>query len=102
MTELARFEPSDEGEMVPVRPGEIISIGEWVRAEDAERIEQERDALKAKIEASQTRWVKCSERLPQKVGYYFTSARQVRWFHTDFLVWDGVVAWLENVPEFVP
>ena len=54
------------------------------------------------LEASQTRWVKCSERLPEKAGYYFTSARWVRWFQPDYQEWEGVRAWLENVPEFVP
>ena len=67
------------------------------------KLQKEYDALKAKLadlEASQTRWVQCSERLPEKAGYYLTSARWVRWFQPDFLVWDGVVAWLENVPKF--
>ena len=102
MSELARFEPDEEGGMVPVRPGEVISIGEWVRAEDAEEAIVALKTKLADLEASQTRWVKCSERLPEKVGYYFTSARWVRWFQPDYQEWEGVRAWLENVPEFVP
>ena len=46
MTKLERFEPTEEGDMVPVRLS-AISIGAWVRNEDAEAIEQERDSLKA-------------------------------------------------------
>ena len=49
MTKLERFEPTEEGDMVPVQLS-AISIGAWVRDEDAEAIEQERDALKAKLE----------------------------------------------------
>ena len=63
------------------------------------------EALKAKLaslEASQARWVKCSERLPEKMGYYITSGWVIRWFQPDFIEWKGVVAWLENVPEYVP
>ncbi len=54
MTKLERFEPTEEGDMVPVQLS-AISIGAWVRDEDAEAIEQERDALKAKLEYADTR-----------------------------------------------
>lgn len=67
-----------------------------------------------KREATQTRWVKCSERMPPKPGQYFilekihTTAglrlavamgKTEGWITHDR---DDVVAWLENVPEFVP
>lgn len=60
------------------------------------------------------RWVKCSERMPPKPGQYFilekihTTAglrlavalgKTEGWITHDR---DDVVAWLENVPEFVP
>ena len=66
------------------------------------------------LEATQTRWVKCSERMPPKPGQYFilekihTTAglrlavamgKTEGWITHDR---DDVVAWLENVPEFVP
>ena len=122
MSELARFEPDEEGGMVPVRPGEVISIGEWVRAEDAEEAIVALKTKLADLEASQARWVKCSERLPtKKEGEYFCviQGRILDEVHTDFCIgglsdsgdllptepvapqWK-IIAWLENVPEYKP
>ncbi len=83
------------------------------------------EALKANLaslEASQVRWVKCSERLPtKKEGEYFCilQGRILDEVHTDFCIggltdsgellptepvapqWK-IIAWLENVPEYAP
>ena len=70
----------------------------------------QRDAKIADIEASQTRWVKCSERMPEKAGEYLFVRisdgevfQEVVWWDArpgmKYQMWD---AWLENVPEIVP
>ena len=73
------------------------------------------------LKATQTRWVKCSERMPEKVGSYIV---KIWWAttseYTTSLIFfygysyetsmagfglpkDGkVVAWLENVPKYAP
>lgn len=63
-----------------------------------------------KREATQTRWVKCSERMPEKAGEYLFVRisdgevfQEVVWWDArpgmKYQMWD---AWLENVPEIVP
>ena len=44
--------------------------------------------FKAPPEATQTRWIKCSERIPIGPGFLPKGLE--------------IVAWLENLPEFVP
>ncbi len=68
-----------------------------------------------KREATQTRWVKCSERTPLTPGYYIVAvsenstgpATALAHWSVGAQLWtsyysDAVVAWLENVPEYVP
>ena len=88
-----------------------------VRNRDVQAIEQERDALKSK----QTRWVKCSERLPTIPKDYpcviegMVSGVLGREYIFGSLSDDGkllpnehiapqwkIVAWLEGMPEYVP
>ena len=64
----------------------------------------------------ETRWIKCSERMPasandvpvmvedggqysMEVGYAVYGEWKEVYHHTDLM---NVVAWLENVPEYVP
>ena len=69
----------------------------------------------AQLEAEQTRWVKCSERTPLTPGYYIVAvsenstgpATALAHWSVGAQLWtsyysDAVVAWLENVPEYVP
>jgi hypothetical protein len=74
-------------------------------------------ALKAmmpvkEMESTQVRWVKCEERMPEKDGRYLC-AMDLGGLNLHILrlgVWreDGIygspwpVAWLENVPEYLP
>lgn len=66
------------------------------------------------LEAAQTRWVKCSERMPHKPGQYFilekshtttgmrlgvAMGKTEGWLTHDR---DDVVAWLDNVPKYEP
>lgn len=83
----------------------------------AEKNEQ-LDRKVVSLEASQTRWVKCSERLPEKEGKYVVliaedgiiSTMQCTWYCSGkFRGWlfnkynnQKIIAWLENVPEFKP
>ena len=93
---------------VPLTKDELHAI--WKTAQMLERRE------------TQSRWVKCSERLPEQVGSYmvkrywpftseYTSAYQFYYGQKAYETWQSgwekepaseVVAWLENVPEFVP
>ena len=91
---------------------------EWYWRQQIEAIEKERDALKAK----QTRWVKCSERMPTIANSedepylcrITVKDDPATWrvladwgdgrfkpFDTLLTGWT-VIAWLENVPEYVP
>ena len=93
---------------VPLTKDELHAI--WKTAQMLERRE------------TQSRWVKCSERLPtKKEGEYFCviQGRILDEVHTDFCIgglsdsgdllptepvapqWK-IIAWLENVPEYAP
>ena len=107
---------NEEGNVMRVDVGDNDGIGcrdETIRLLDA-RIK--------KLESWKIGWVKCSERLPtKKEGEYFCviQGRILDEVHTDFCIgglsdsgdllptepvapqWK-IIAWLENVPEFVP
>lgn len=100
---------NEEGNVMRVDVGDNDGIGcrdETIRLLDA-RIK--------KLESWKIGWVKCSERLPTKAGHYFTQRRwplansdlsvAISYFHPDDS-WGGimadVVAWFDNVPEYVP
>ena len=61
---------------------------------------------------AETRWVKCSERLPISAGWYFVRCVPHHRYPEDpnmGIVWiqpdesnDSVEAWLEGVPEYAP
>ena len=92
---------------------EAIACGEasWPRDEFEELLDAYDETVNA-LKTVQTRWVKLSERLPTRAGCYF-----VKFTHNDryqddpnmgvVLIHpdesnDGVEAWLEGVPEYVP
>lgn len=96
--------------------------GEWVIYSEAHALEVENEKLKARVaelEATQTRWVKCSERMPEhselpgRRRHLLIDDRGKHWLGTGFGEWfvfglkpgdayPNIVAWLENVPEYVP
>ena len=82
-------------------------------AEYSRRAEEEIAALKAKLaslETSQARWVKCSERMPEKAGECLFVRISDGEVFQELVWWDARPgmkyqmwnAWLENVPEYVP
>jgi len=61
------------------------------------------------LESTQTRWVPCSERMPERTGEYLVPKESSDGdVYTDFIYytlgrkWLHVYAWLDGVPEFVP
>ena len=65
-----------------------------------------------RLEKARVQWMKCAVRLPPKGGWYFAKKSPDPGYPDDpnmYVCWldpaepfDGVIAWLENVPEFVP
>ena len=110
--------------------GAVYGAGEELKAPDRQleeclehyrKLAEKNEQLDRKVvslEASQTRWVKCSERLPEKEGKYVVliaedgiiSTMQCTWYCSGkFRGWlfnkynnQKIIAWLENVPEFKP
>ena len=92
-------------------PAETLAMTEGDHLARADHL---RDVI-SKLEATQTRWVKCSERTPLTPGYYIVAvsenstgpATALAHWSVGAQLWrsyysDAVVAWLENVPKYAP